>query len=342
MSRAKNAQELVHWLEVGEGARWIRLAAVLVGTLVLSLLIAWKQFHGPVTETTLLQADVGRQLARGEGFSTLVNFLQTEAFLRARGGGRFDSRRPYPELHQAPLYSLLIAAALRVLPATQRTALFASPPVPPDGFAADYFLLAINLILLWLAAWLTYDLGRRLFDPRAGWLAAMALLLSMPIWQQAVAVNGTPLMMVLALGAFWLWHRLHAATDAGSGGRLPVGWLWGPCAACGLLFLAEYSAGTLTLVALVYTGIRFQGRGRMTAQALVAFGFLLIAGPWMGRNLAPTTSPVGLAAQNLALKFGDPTAEPTLVRSTLSADFLRLDLKKLGNKTLTSLQRNLR
>ncbi|MSU66530.1 MAG: hypothetical protein EXS38_10605 [Opitutus sp.] len=149
-------------------------------------------------------------------------------------------------------------------------------------------------------------------------------------------------MMVLALGAFWLWHRLHAATDAGSGGRLPVGWLWGLGAACGLLFLAEYSAGTLTLVALVYTGIRFQGRGRMTAQALVAFGFLLLAGPWMGRNLAPTTSPVGLAAQNLALKFGDPTAEPTLVRSTLSADFLRLDLKKLGNKTLTSLQENLR
>lgn len=191
MSRAKNAEELVHWLEVGEGARWIRLAAVLVGTLVLSLLIAWKQFHGPVTETTLLQADVGRQLARGEGFSTLVNFPQTEAFLRAQGG-RFDSRRPYPELHQAPLYSLLIAAALRVLPATQRTALFASPPVPPDGFAADYFLLAINLILLWLAAWLTYDLGRRLFDPRAGWLAAMVLLLSMPIWQQAVAVQWHP------------------------------------------------------------------------------------------------------------------------------------------------------
>lgn len=341
MPRPRNAQELIHWLEVGEGARWIRLAAVLIGTLVLSLLVAWKQFHGPVTEATLLQADVGRQLARGEGFSTLVNFPQTAAFLQARGV-RFDPQRPYPELHQAPLYPLVIAGALRLLPASQREALFASPPVPPNGFAADYFLLAINLVLLWLAAWLTYDLGRRLFDPRAGWLAAMALLLSMPVWQQMVAVNGTPLLMVLALGVFRLWHGVDAAVDRGNDGRLPAVGLWALGAACGLLFMAEYSAGTLALVALVYAGVRFRDRARLTALALVAFGFLLVASPWIGRNLALTGSPVGLAAQNLALKFGDPTAEPALVRATLSPDHPRLDLKKLGNKTLTSLQENLR
>jgi len=58
-------QELIHWMEVGEGARWIRRGAALLLLLLLSLTAANKQFHGPAQETTLLQADVARQLAAG-------------------------------------------------------------------------------------------------------------------------------------------------------------------------------------------------------------------------------------------------------------------------------------
>ena len=336
MNRPRTAQELIHWLEAGDGARWIRLGAVFALTLALSLLVAWKQFHGPVSEATLLQADLGRQIARGEGFTTLVNFPQTAAFLRARGV-RFDPAQPFPELHQAPLYPLVIAGALRTLPAAQREKLFASPPAQPDGFAADYFLLGLNVGLLWLAAWLTFDLGSRLFEPRAGWLAAFALLLSVPVWQQTVAVNGVPLLMLLALVAFSIWQRVETAV-----GRLPCGWLGALGAACGLLFLAEYSAGALALIALAYVGWRFAGGARWLAFAAVAAGFLVVAGPWMARNVALTGSPVGLAIQNVALKAGDPTAEPATVRATLSAALPHLDLNKLGNKTLTSLQENLK
>lgn len=336
MNRPRTAQELIHWLEAGDGARWIRLAAVFALTLALSLLVAWKQFHGPVTEATLLQADLGRQIARGEGFTTLVNFPQTAAFLRVRGG-QFDPAQPFPELYQAPLYPLVIAGALRALPAGPREKLFASPPAPPDGFAADYFLLGLNVVLLWLAAWLTFDLGSRLFEPRAGGLAAFALLLSVPVWQQTVAVNGGPLLMVLAVAAFSIWQRVETGT-----GRASVAWVGALGVACGLLFLAEYSAGALGLVALADVGGRFTGRARWRACAAVAAGFFVVAGPWMARNVALTGSPVALAIQNVALKAGDPTAEPATVRATLSAALPHLDLNKLGNKTLTSLQENLK
>ena len=336
MNRPRTAQELIHWLEAGDGARWIRLAAVFALTLALSLLVAWKQFHGPVTEATLLQADLGRQIARGEGFTTLVNFPQTAAFLRVRGG-QFDPAQPFPELYQAPLYPLVIAGALRALPAGPREKLFASPPAPPDGFAADYFLLGLNVVLLWLAAWLTFDLGSRLFEPRAGGLAAFALLLSVPVWQQTVAVNGGPLLMVLAVAAFSIWQRVETGT-----GRASVAWAGALGVACGLLFLAEYSAGALGLVALADVGGRFTGRARWRACAAVAAGFFVVAGPWMARNVALTGSPVALAIQNVALKAGDPTAEPATVRATLSAALPHLDLNKLGNKTLTSLQENLK
>ncbi len=79
MSRPKTAQELIHWLEEGAGARGVALAAVLAVTVALSLRLAWVQFHGPASEATLVQADMGRQLARGEGFTTLVNYPQASA-----------------------------------------------------------------------------------------------------------------------------------------------------------------------------------------------------------------------------------------------------------------------
>ncbi len=337
--RPRTAQEFIHWLELGGGARWIRLAAVLIGTLVLSLLVAWKQFHGPVSERTLAQADVGRQIARGEGFSTLVSYPQTAAFLRARGI-RFDPARPYPELHQAPLYPLVIAGALRALPASTRESLFSKPPEPPDGFAADYFLLGLNLVLLWLAAWLTFSLARRLFGPPAGWLAALALLLSVSVWQQTVVVNGTPLLMVLGLLAFHAW--LSVEENADGAGRARFVWLGALGVSCGFLFLADYPAGALVVVALVYAGWRFAERGRAGAIAVVSATFLLVVSPWIIRNLALTGSPVALAWQDIALKAGDTTAEPATIRATLSDVAPEISLNKLGNKVLTTLQETIK
>jgi hypothetical protein len=335
MKFPRTAQEWIHWLEMGEGAGWVRLAAVLTGGLVLSLVVAWKQFHGPASETVLLQADTGRQLARGAGFTTQVNYPQTVAVLEARGR-RFSAEQPYPELHQAPLYSLVIATGLRVLPEKIRDGLFDRPPPPPDGFRADYFLLGLNLVLMWTAAWLTFDLGGRLFDRRVGWVAALALMLSVPLWRHTVAVNGLPLLMVLALGAFRLFWQVECRADASR--RPALGWAAALGAVCGLMFLAEYSAGALVLVALAYAAWRFPRDQRGWAMAAVFLAFILVTSPWMVRNLALTGHPMALAGQNVALKAGDSTAEPARVMATLSATLPSIDLNKLGNKALTALQ----
>jgi hypothetical protein len=162
-----------------------------------------------MTETTLAQAVVGRQLAAGEGFTTPVRYPETLATLRARGI-KPDFSRAWPELHQPPLYSTLIGATIAVLPARLSHVLFEKAPVPPDGFGGDYLLLGLNLALLWLAAWLTFLLGRRLFDATAGLIASLGLLASVSVWAQTVGVNGTPLMMVLLLGLFYALARAES------------------------------------------------------------------------------------------------------------------------------------
>src|SRR5581483_11517879 len=118
------------------------------------------------------------------------------AVLAARGR-RFDPALPYPEINYAPLYSLVIAAALAVLPDT----LYARPSAAQAGFGADYVLLGLNLLLLWAAAALTYFLGRRLFSARTGAVAALALLFSLPLWQQMRWPRWLRLLLLRARGA---------------------------------------------------------------------------------------------------------------------------------------------
>jgi len=338
--RPRTTQELIHWLEMGGGARWVRVGAILICGLAVSVLVAWRQFHGATSEATLAQADMGRQIAAGEGFTTRVNYPEAVEFFGARGV-HFDSSRPYPEIYQAPLYPMAIAgplAAIRLIHRPWYDALFGSPPSPPYGFAADYLLLGLNLALFWLAVWLAFDLGRRLFGAPAGWLAALALFVSVPVWQQVVAVNGTALMMVLALWTFHAWWRAESAPDL-RGAALSLGALG---ALCGALFLAEYSAGVLVAVAAWGGARRFPGAARWRALALVLGGFALVAGPWVAREMAVTGLPVGLAVQNVALKAGDSTAEPSVVRATMSAKLPSVDLNKLVNKALSSVQECLR
>jgi hypothetical protein len=335
--RPRTTQELIHWLESGGGARWVLMGALFCAGLAVTVVVSWRQFHGAASEATLAQADMARQIASGAGFTTRVNYPQAVAYLGARGV-RFDPAIPYPEVYQAPLYPIVIACALRLLPHGARASLFAAAPAPPYGYAADYLLLVLNLILFWVAIWLVFDLGRRLFGAAAGWLAAIALFVSVPVWQQVAAVNGTALMMVLALGAFHAWWRAESAADARAAAA--------PLAAlgllCGGLFLTEYSAGMLVVVAAAAATRRFAGAARWRSLGLLAGGFALAAAPWVIRNLEVTGLPTGLAVQNIALKSGDSTAEPAMARAALSATLPSIDLNKLANKVLSNLQEAVR
>src|SRR5688572_10733847 len=105
----KSLQEVVHWLEQGRGARWVWRGVVVLAALMVTAGYSWRQFHGVPTEFVMQQAVMGRQLARGEGFTTLVNYPQTYAVLNARGV-RFSAEEAYPELYHAPLYALTMGA----------------------------------------------------------------------------------------------------------------------------------------------------------------------------------------------------------------------------------------
>ncbi len=329
-----NAQAWIHWLEQGRGAAVLKRVALLLGVVALSLTVAYKQFHGPRTEETMRQADLGRSLAEGKGFTTSVNYPQAYTVLTARGHV-FSPDQPLPEVYQAPGYAMVIGAVLGLLPEATRAGLYADAPAPPDGFAADYVLLALNIVLLWIAAFQTWRLGCGLFDRKVGAVAAIALLLSTPAWAHAVAVDGTPLAMVLLLGLFQCLGRAERALGEA---RNPLVWWGAGGAVTGLLFLTDYPLATLLLV----VGGHALWHRRKLGAVMAVGAALAVASPWLIRNLQVVGSPVGLAAQDVALRAGDPTADPAAWRTTLTAEPPPLSVNKMGNKVLTAVQESLR
>lgn len=335
----RSAQDFVHWLEQGAGARALRAAVLAVAALLLTAVFSWKQFHGPPNEWTLQQVELGRQLAQGQGFTTRVNYPQTYAVMKARGVP-LSEKALYPELHHSPLYPLVLAAVFKAAPGK----IWEHTPAPPNGWAPDYLVLGVNLVLFWFAVWLTWRLARRLFDERVAWLAAAGVAVSVTLWQQTVVVSGLPLLTVLLLALFlvlaggedaWAddYPRLDRALLMRVGALSALG---------GLLFLTEYSAGLVWLVVGGYLAWRLRGAARWPALGVFAGVALLLVTPWLARNVAVVGHPLGLAWQNLALKADDTTALPSTARNTASAEAIGLDLKKLGNKGLTGMERNLK
>lgn len=335
-----SVQEFIHWLEQGRGARWLLRVALGVAALAITGLYSWKQFHGLPTEFTLREAELGRQVAQGQGFTTRINHPQVLAVLQRRGES-FREAEPFPELYHAPLYPLTLAAVFAVLP----DSIWRNRPVQPggwtlDGWLPDYVVLIVNLLLFWVAVGLAGRLAAKLFDARAGWLAALATAASVPLWQQTVAVNGLPLFMVLALAVFNLLADLETGPAEWSRAALARAGAVGLIAA--LLFLTEYSAGLALPVLAAAVGLRVDGAARWRALATLLAVFAVVAAPWLARNVAVSGHPLGLAWHNLALKAGDPTAEPVVFRNTLDHEPPGLDMKKLGNKGLTGLELNLK
>ena len=337
----RSLQEWLHWFEIGDGSRRLRAAAIAVAALLLTWLVCYKQFRGPLTEATFAQAVAGRQLAQGRGFTTLVNYPQSFAWAQKRdSAGKFINvaARPLPELHQPPLYPAAIGATLFLLRLLPRN-------TSANILAPDYALLALNIALLWCAALQTYFLAKKIFGPPAGITAMSALLLSAPVWNATLALNGAPLTMALLLALLGVAGASSPQVPAQvqtrqASWKLPL--LSGLLAA--LLFLGDYSAIVIFPIMLAWLWLHADAQHprsrarRLRAPLIFAIAFLAIASPWLARNIALTGNPLAFASQNIALKAGDPTAEPATVRATFATAAPALDIRKLGNKALTSLQ----
>jgi 4-amino-4-deoxy-L-arabinose transferase-like glycosyltransferase len=126
-----------------------------------------------------------------------------------------------------------------------------------------------------ISALLLYRLGRRMFSPAVGFLAALILVSSVQVCVLAHAATPDAVLLAALLITFTLFWDGYA-----SGGRR---WLWITGIGCGLAALAKGPIGLLLPVAIVSYFLLAQRQLHRLWDARLLGGvalFVLVAGPW--------------------------------------------------------------
>ncbi len=297
-SPPRGIQTFVHYLEEGMGRVWLRrILTVIVVCIAFALYQnnEAKNFRAP---EAMDLAQLGRNLAAGQGYTTsFIRPLSLHLLEQQAIGQGVDPRtvlvKRHPDLENPPVYPAILAVVFKAMPVSWWTRL------PADEFhrrpMEEVVISGLNLGFFAAVVALAGLLGTRLFDSTVGALSAALIVGTDLFWQFANSGLPTLLLMVflLLLLHLMLGFEREAASGAPRRGRLAL-LAVGAGVMVGLMFLTQYSFGWLLLPVLGFLVWRGTGvRGRVLGLTLVAF--LVLASPWVARNIHVCGQPLGTA-----------------------------------------------
>jgi len=176
-------QRMVHAFEQGSLKIWVQRA--MIATIVCSLSGFWisNKFNGFNQPEAMDQAQIARQIARGQGYSTL--YIRPLALrLMSRDGE--DAPAPLPDVSQPPLGPLTSAILLRL----GGKYLEAQPgrAVSP----AEQVIAIAGILFFAATLGICFFLGQILFDRRTAFLASGLIIATAIMWR--FATSGLPQM----------------------------------------------------------------------------------------------------------------------------------------------------
>jgi hypothetical protein len=279
----RDFQGALYRLEQGAGVNVVRYVMALLALCALAFLYDSRFYRNFHTEESMDVAQLARNISEGRGFSTLY-VRPFSMYLLEKHGATVTTlvNQPHPDLANAPVYPLLLAGLMKILPfhfdiPSTQTRNFSTfqPELLINVFNQVFFLASVILLFL---------LARRLFDEPVAWITAIAFAGAEVYWKFAGAGISTMFMvfwfLVLVRCLVALDERLRAEVQ--STGSLLIGAaLLGFLMAVGML--TRYSAGLLILPVLAFQGI-YGGQHRIKLIALTFTVFFAVISPWLWRN----------------------------------------------------------
>ena len=334
VSTESRVQSFIHTLEQGRLALVIRgfLGAAIIGAVEL-ICLGWK-FRGFSEPVAMDQAQVGREIARGHGWST--QFIRPLAIwqIEKNLGVLPRDGENFPDTYNAPLPPLVDALAVKI--AGPKMEFGKGEYIAP----VERLIVALSMGFFLASVGVQYFLLRRLFDQRlAFWGSALTLVCNL-CWQYTL--SGLPQMLMLLLFNSALYALVRAveinkaievltgealsSTAAGgipieeaqaAGARPPRALVGGGVAGVffGLLALTLALTVWLFLGALAFVGVSFRRRGPVVLVMLAAF--TVVYTPWLLRTYHVSGSAFGLA--RIALFDGLSGSTAYHLRSTSDA-----------------------
>jgi 4-amino-4-deoxy-L-arabinose transferase-like glycosyltransferase len=339
---------------MGRGKRIIQWVLLVLLAAVLALLYTFWEFRGFDKRESMDMAQLARNVAAGQGFTTYL-IRPLSLWQLEQNGWHIEDKATrerlilkHPDIYNPPLYPLLLAGIFKVLPERWFTY-----DVAERKFYAELAVVVFDQLCLLASILLVFLWAQRLFDRRVAVTAGWLMLFSDTLWSYSVSGLPTNLLMLLfLLTAYCLFladgklNVAEPAADAGAGAA-PTRVTGGVSALViasavllGLCFLTRYLAGFFLIPMAIYVARIFRGRAAALWAGVYVAVFVAVITPWLVRNYQISGSTLGIAKYELIDRAGSLRGE-ALQRSYKPELSDAYSTRPLMGKFLTNARQNL-
>jgi hypothetical protein len=282
-STEEQIQRTVVSLDAGELRKWIWRAIFTFVAIGLSAFYLTGIFRGLPISEAMDQAQVGREIIRGHGWST--EFARPLAIGELEHHGKDLKTAAWKDTYNAPIPPLLDAIATYI-PIKEGWALTKTDFV----YAGDRAIALMGVIFFLASVVVLYFVALELFDERLAQMAVGLVLICEMMWRYAI--SGLPQMFLLLMLNVNIWILLRAMR-AQYLNESTLKWSALLGLGFGIMALTHALSIFIFLPVLVYAALYFRPRP-WTASVMLAV-FLIVYVPWLVRNYMVCGDPRGVA-----------------------------------------------
>ncbi|MED5585200.1 MAG: hypothetical protein VYB61_02500 [Verrucomicrobiota bacterium] len=258
----------------------IRYALFLLLLIGLTFFYLSPGFRGLTNEKGLEQAQIAREIARGNGFKTKL--VRPLSLRQAIEHSEDVTLADLHDTYHAPLNPLLNSIALG----------FYEDDFQWDRketvYPLDRVITGVSILFLLGSIAMTFLLVTGIFDAKIGSVTALLMLLCEMLWQ--FSQSGLPQMLMLFLFTC-VNYFLYKALESEINGRKPLIWLLLCAGFFGILALSHWLAIWPFVGLIIFSALYFKPRG--VAALFMLLVFLAVVSPWAIRNANITGTPLG-------------------------------------------------
>jgi len=306
----------------------IRRSLFFVILIIFTLGNLFTLFKGLNSPQAMDQAQIAREIARGNGFTTKM--IRPVAYYQAeKTEKRSVSLLGFQDTYHSPLNPLLNAAVLKMIGADEADAwqMRENEMVYP----LDRVIATVCTLFFLMAIGVNYLLIARIFDAKIAGVCAILMLFCETFWNYSL--SGLPQMLMLLLFSCGMYFA-YRAVEAASEGRVAMT----PAVIAGVFFtllaLTHWMTVWIALGYIIFAAVTFRPRG-IVGLSILALILIAAIGPML-RNQGITGSPFGTAFLTLYNGLGNGAEVSVMRNIDLEAEPLLLDglLSKILRTTL--------
>jgi hypothetical protein len=268
-------------------------------------------FKGLTTKEGMEQAQIGREIARGNNATTKV--IRPAAIWQAQktenAGIELDS---FYDTFHSPLNSFVYGAVIKMVGGDDFDK-FQMGETKNRVYRLDRVIAAVSVILFLISIGINYLLVSRIFDVKIAGVMAVLMALSDLMWR--FTQTGLPQMLMLLLfscAIFFIYRALEASIE----NRVAIGSILIAAIFLSLLALSHWLTIWITLGFVIYAAFFFRPKG---IAGLAILGILFaFSSYFMIKNVEWTGNPGGTAF--LTLYGGLTESESNIMRTSDPGD----------------------